>query len=92
MAVDLEDRIESWNSQMEVMFALPRARSVEPAMSAVLPAGFLEEYYRVRQTQGIHNLYKFRLSTTAGEYAHRQHRHRSAGQQRLQRDRPADHC
>ena len=24
MAVDLEDRIESWNSQMEVMFALPR--------------------------------------------------------------------
>src|SRR5271166_848886 len=24
LAVDLEDRIESWNSQMEVMFALPR--------------------------------------------------------------------
>ena len=26
LAVDLEDRIESWNSQMEVMFALPRLR------------------------------------------------------------------
>jgi len=24
MAVDLEDRVESWNSQMEVMYALPR--------------------------------------------------------------------
>ena len=24
LAVDLEDRIESWNSQMEVMFAMPR--------------------------------------------------------------------
>src|SRR5204863_6670930 len=27
----------------------------------------LEEFYRVRQMQGIHNLYKFRLATTAGE-------------------------
>ena len=26
-----------------------------------------EEFYRVRQTQGIHNLYKFRLGTHAGE-------------------------
>ena len=30
MAVDLDDRIESWNSQMEVMFALPRARGPGP--------------------------------------------------------------
>ena len=31
LAVDLEDRIESWNSQMEVMYALPRARGRRPA-------------------------------------------------------------
>ena len=36
-------------------------------MSEVFPAEFLEEYYRVRQSAGIHNLYKFRLGTTAGD-------------------------
>jgi two-component system, NtrC family, sensor kinase len=67
LAVDLEDRIESWNSQMEVMFALPRKEALGRSLPAVLPAAFLEEYYRVRQTAGIHNLYKFRMGTTAGE-------------------------
>ena len=67
MAVDLEDRIESWNSQMEVMFALPRGEALGRSLNAVLPPAFLEEYYRVRPTQGIHNLYKFRLNTTANE-------------------------
>src|SRR5579862_2419897 len=28
LAVDLEDRIDSWNSQMEVMYALPRAEAL----------------------------------------------------------------
>ena len=27
----------------------------------------MEEYFRVRQSSGIHNLYKFRLGTTAGD-------------------------
>jgi PAS domain S-box-containing protein len=67
MAVDLEDRIESWNSQMEVMFALPRREALNRSLNAVLPVAFLEEYYRVRPTQGIHNLYKFRLRTPNGE-------------------------
>jgi two-component system NtrC family sensor kinase len=67
MAVDLEDRIESWNSQMEVMFALPRREALGRSLNAVLPVAFLEEYYRVRPTQGIHNLYKFRLGTAGGE-------------------------
>jgi two-component system, NtrC family, sensor kinase len=67
MALDLDDRIESWNSQMEVMFAMPRIDAVSRPMAAVLPPAFLEEFYRVRQTQGIHNLYKFRLRTPAGD-------------------------
>jgi two-component system NtrC family sensor kinase len=67
LAVDLSDRIESWNSQMEVMYALPRWQAVTRPLSEVLPAPFVEEFYRVRQTPGIHNLYKFRLDTPAGE-------------------------
>ena len=67
LAVDLEDRIESWNSQMEVMYALPRWQALTRPLGDVFPAAFVEEFYRVRQNPGIHNLYKFRLGTPTGE-------------------------
>jgi len=67
LAVDLADRIESWNSQMEVMYAMPRSEVIGKPLSEVAPVAFMEEYYRVRQNAGIHNLYKFRLNTPAGD-------------------------
>jgi PAS domain S-box-containing protein len=67
LAVDLEDRVESWNSQMEVMYAMPRSQVLGERLSQIFPASFVEEFYRVRQNPGIHNLYKFRLSTPAGD-------------------------
>ena len=67
LAVDLADRIESWNSQMEVMYALPRWQALTRSLGEVFPAKFVEEFYRVRQNPGIHNLYKFRLGTPSGE-------------------------
>jgi two-component system, NtrC family, sensor kinase len=67
MALDMEDRIESWNAQMEVMYAMPRWQTLTQTVSTVFPAEFAEEFYRVRQNAGINNLYKFRLKTPAGE-------------------------
>jgi PAS domain S-box-containing protein len=67
LAVDLEDRIESWNSQMEVMYAMPRSQVLGQRLSDIFPTPFVEEFYRVRQNPGIHNLYKFRLNTRAGD-------------------------
>jgi two-component system, NtrC family, sensor kinase len=67
LAVDLADRVESWNSQMEVMYALPRWQALTRPLSEVFPAAFVEEFYRVRQNPGINNLYKFRLGTPTGE-------------------------
>ena len=67
MALDMEDRIESWNAQMEVMYAFPRWQALTQPLKNVFPADFVEEFYRVRQNSGINNLYKFRLSTPAGE-------------------------
>jgi PAS domain S-box-containing protein len=66
-AVDLEDRIEFWNSQMEVMYARPRAHVLGRKLADVLPSSFAEEFYRVRHSPGIHNMYKFRLTTPTGE-------------------------
>jgi two-component system, NtrC family, sensor kinase len=67
LAVDLQDRIESWNSQMEVMYALPRWQALTRSLSDVFPPEFIEEFSRVRQSPGIHNLYKFRLPVPTGE-------------------------
>ena len=67
LAVDLADRIESWNSQMEVMYALPRWQALTRPLGEIFPADFVKEFSRVRQSPGIHNLYKFRLATPTGE-------------------------
>jgi two-component system NtrC family sensor kinase len=67
MALDMEDRIESWNAQMEVMYAVPRWQTLTQPLKAVFPAEFVEEFGRMRQDAGIRNLYKFRLKTPAGE-------------------------
>jgi len=67
MALDMGDHIESWNAQMEVMYAMPRWQTLTQPLSSVFPSEFVEEFYRVRQNAGINNLYKFRLRTPAGE-------------------------
>jgi len=67
LAVDLEERIESWNSQMEVMYALPRWQALTRPLGEVFSGPFAQEFYRLRQSPGIHNLYKFRLATPTGE-------------------------
>jgi two-component system NtrC family sensor kinase len=66
-AVDLQDSIESWNAQMEVMYATPRADALRRPLSEVFPADFLEEFDRLRAEAGVCTLYKFRLATPAGE-------------------------
>jgi PAS domain S-box-containing protein len=66
-AVDLEDRVESWNAQMEVMYATPRADALRRPLGEVLPPEFLLEFDRLRGAQGVSTLYKFRLNTPTGE-------------------------
>ena len=66
-AVDLEERIESWNAQMEVMYALPRSEAVRRSLQEILPPVFVSEFARLKDEPGVHNLYKFRLPTRTGE-------------------------
>ncbi len=67
LAVDLEDRIESWNAQMEAMYALSRKEAIGQPLTAVFPTEFIEAFDRFRHESGVHHLYKFRLTTRAGE-------------------------
>jgi two-component system, NtrC family, sensor kinase len=67
LAVDLEDRIESWNAQMEAMYALSRKEAIGQPLTQVFPPEFIEAFDRFRNESGVHHLYKFRLTTMAGE-------------------------
>ncbi len=67
LAIDLEERIESWNVQMEVMFASPRVEVFGQRLQDVFPPEFLEEFHRFKDLPGVHNLYKFRLEMHNGE-------------------------
>ena len=66
-AVDLEDSIESWNAQMEVMYATPRSEALRRHLRDVFPPEFLQEFDRLRGEHGVCTLYKFRLPTPAGD-------------------------
>jgi PAS domain S-box-containing protein len=67
LALDLEDRIESWNAQMEAMYALSRAEVIGQPLRAVFPAQFVEALNSFSNEPGVHHLYKFPLTTHAGE-------------------------
>ena len=78
-AVDLDDRIESWNAQMEVMYAKPRNEALRQHISDVFPSEFVTRFNSVRDEQGTHTLYKFHLGLPDRRGAHRQHRDCAAG-------------
>ena len=65
LAADLEDRVESWNTQIEQLSGIPRERAVGRRLSELFPAELAEQFDRVRGETGIHHIYKFVLKGRA---------------------------
>ena len=61
LAADLEDRVESWNSQIEQLSGVPRDRALGRRLQELFPADLAGEFERVRGETGIHHIYKFLL-------------------------------
>jgi signal transduction histidine kinase len=59
LAADLEDRVESWNSQIEQLTGITRSEAVGKKLSELFPADLVEQFDRVRGETGVHNVYKF---------------------------------
>ncbi len=71
-AVDLEDRIGSWNAQMEMLYGRPRSEALNQPLAAIFPPEFLARYAAIRDAsslgdQGTHTLYKFPIALPTGE-------------------------
>ncbi|HTD95632.1 MAG TPA: histidine kinase dimerization/phospho-acceptor domain-containing protein, partial [Edaphobacter sp.] len=65
-AVDLDDNVVSWNTQMEGMYARGRADVLDKPVSDIFPPDFVSRLNSVREEQGTHTLYKFRLTLPTG--------------------------
>ncbi len=70
-AVDLDDRINSWNAQMESLYGRPRSEALGQHLSAIFPSEFLAKFESARSLndsdQGTHTLYKFPIALPSGE-------------------------
>ena len=64
--VDLEDRVESWNSQLEALLELPRRQALRRKLSEVLPPDLVVEIAARAAAEHVSGIYKFRLNTPAG--------------------------
>ena len=59
LAADLEDRVESWNSQIEKLTGVSRQKALGQKLSSLLPADLCEALEPSRGESGLHNLYKY---------------------------------
>jgi len=61
LAADLDDRVESWNTQIEQLTGVGREQAQGRALKDIFPADLCEQFDRVRGETGIHHIYKFVL-------------------------------
>jgi two-component system, NtrC family, sensor kinase len=61
LAADLDDRVESWNNQIEQLTGIHREQALGKRLSELFPSDLIEQFDRVRGQTGVHNIYKFVL-------------------------------
>jgi len=61
LAADLDDRVESWNTQIERLTGIPRMAAVGRRLHELFPADLCERFEQARGAEGVQNIYKFVL-------------------------------
>jgi two-component system NtrC family sensor kinase len=67
LAVDLNGRVESWNTQVEELTGVPRQEAVSRPLEEVLPADLAAEISAHANGERVRGLYKFLLRNRAGQ-------------------------
>jgi PAS domain S-box-containing protein len=75
LAADLEDRVESWNTQIEQLTGVTREQALGRKLSDLFPAELTDQFDRVRGETGIHHIYKFVLKPAVAEMTANGHAH-----------------
>lgn len=61
LAADLEDRVESWNTQIERMTGIPRQAALGRPLRELFPPELIAKLEEARNGNQIHNVYRFVL-------------------------------
>jgi len=61
LAADLDDRVESWNTQIERLTGIPRQEATGRRLSELFPSELCERFEHLRGETGVQNIYKFIL-------------------------------
>ena len=65
LAAGLDDRVESWNTQIERLTGIPRDKAVGQPLASLFPEDLAEQFEMVRADTGIHHIYKYVLRPAA---------------------------
>jgi len=66
LAVDLEGRVESWNTQLKHLIGVPRHDAVGRKLEEVLPSDLVAEIDARAADEHVSSIYKFHLRNRAG--------------------------
>jgi two-component system, NtrC family, sensor kinase len=61
LAADLDDRVESWNSQIERFTGIPRVAALGRKLNELFPAALSTHFDALRASGDVHQLYKIPL-------------------------------
>jgi PAS domain S-box-containing protein len=64
LAVNLDDSVESWNTQIERLTGISRAEAVGRSLSELFPAELCQRFNELRKSEGVHNVYKVPLRSS----------------------------
>jgi len=70
LAADFDDRVESWNTQIERLTGIPRETALGQRLSEVFPRDLYEQFAGVSGDTGVHNIYKFVMGSGNGSAPH----------------------
>lgn len=68
LTADLDDKIESWNPQLEELLGVSRADAFGHRLGEVLPVGLAEEIAAHADGDHVSGIYKFHLNTKKGQH------------------------
>ena len=67
LAVDLNDQVESWNTQLERLIGVPRQQAAGRKLEEVLPPELMVEIAARAGDERVSSLYKFRMRNRDGQ-------------------------
>jgi PAS domain S-box-containing protein len=68
LTVDLEDRVESWNPQLEDLLTISRSEALHRKLEEVLPQDLVGEIAVRAASDHVSGIYKFHLNTRVGQH------------------------